>query len=375
MKIVITSASGVEAVTKRELNNLGYTPSPFINGRCYIEGDFFDVARLNISLYTAGRIEIELGAFKAENFDELFDNLVKIEYEKFLDKNAKIVISAKSVLSKLYALSAIQSISKKAVCSRLEKFFGTLNESGSIFRLEVALFKDIVTVSLNTSGDGLHKRGYRTLVGEAPLKETLASAMVMLSVWNKDRPLVDLFCGSGTILIEAVRIALKIPSTNRDFDFLHWNCFDMLIFEQVKSQAESQIIKDSNLKVYGYDIEPEQIKLAKYHAKKAGVASHIEFINKDMGEFTSNKTRGVIITNPPYGERLCTRKQIVSIYKAYGRVFNSLNDWSAYTLTSVTDFENLFGKKCKKRKLYNGKLECNYYTYLAVLKEKTLKKG
>lgn len=375
MKIVITSASGVEAVTKRELYNLGYEASPFINGKCYVEGDFKDVAKLNVSLYTAGRVEIELGSFKAETFDELYDNLVKLEYEKFLDKNAKIIISAKSVLSKLYALSAIQSISKKAVCTRLSKIYGELNEDGSQYKIEVALFKDVATVYLNTSGDGLHKRGYRTLVGEAPLKETLASAMVMLSVWNKDRPLADLFCGSGTILIEAVRIALKIPSTARDYDFLHWNCFDVSIYEQVKFEAESQIIKDSNLKVYGYDIDPDQIKLAKYHAKKAGVSAYIEFFNKDMREFASNKTRGVIISNPPYGERLCTRKQIVSIYKAYGRVFDSLNDWSAYTLTSVTDFENLFGKRCKKRKLYNGKLECNYYTYLAVLKEKSSKKS
>ncbi len=374
MKIVITSASGVEAVTKRELNNLGYEVGPFINGRCVVEGDFYDLAKLNISLYTAGRVEIELGSFKAETFDQLFDNLVKIEYEKFLDKNAKIIISAKSVLSKLYAVSSIQSISKKAVCLRLSKIYGELDESGSQYKIEVALFKDVTTVYLNSSGEGLHKRGYRTLVGEAPLKETLASAMVMLSVWNKDRPLADLFCGSGTILIEAVRIALKIPSTLRDFDFLHWECFDRQIYDQVKSESESQIVKDSNLKVYGYDIDPEQIKLAKYHAKKAGVSAYIEFFNKDMRDFTSNKTRGVIISNPPYGERLCTRKQIVSIYKAYGKVFDSLNDWSAYTLTSVTDFENLFGKRCKKRKLYNGKLECIYYTYLAVLKEKSNKK-
>ena len=365
MKIIITSASGVEAVTKRELTDLGYNPSPFINGKTFIDGDFYDVAKLNVCLYTAGRVEIEIGQVKASTFDELFDNLVKLEYEKFLDKNAKIIINAKSVLSKLFALSSIQSISKKAICKRLNGIYGELNESGSCYKIEVNLYKDVATVLLNTSGDGLHKRGYRTLVGEAPLKETLASALVMLSVWNKDRPLADLFCGSGTILIEAVRIALKIPNTQRDFDFLHWNCFDMQIYEDVKTQAESQIIKNSNLKVYGYDIDIEQIKLAKFHAKKAGVSSYIEFINKDMREFTSNKTRGVIISNPPYGERLLTRKQIISVYRAYGRVFNALNDWCCYTITSVTDFENLFGKKCKKRKLYNGKLEVNLYTYLA----------
>jgi len=365
MKIIITSASGVEAVTKRELINLGYNPSAFINGRTTVEGDFKDVALLNVLLYTAGRVEIELGVVKASSFDELYNNLVELEYEKFLDKNAKIIVNAKSVMSKLFALSSIQSISKKAICTRLSKIYGSLSESGAEYKIEVNLFKDVATISLNTSGDGLHKRGYRTLVGEAPLKETLASALVMLSVWNKDRPLADLFCGSGTILIEAVRIALKIPNTKRDFDFLHWNCFDMQIFEDVKTEAESNILTDTNLKVYGYDIDIEQIKLAKFHAKKAGVSAYIEFINKDMREFTSNKTRGVIISNPPYGERLCTRKQIISIYRAFGKVFSSLNDWSCFAITSVTDFENLFGKKCKKRKLYNGKLEVTYFSYLA----------
>ena len=364
MKIIISSASGVEAVTKRELINLGYEPTAFINGKTSVNGSFVDVAKLNILLYTASRVEIELGQIKASTFDELYDNLVKLEYEKFLDKNAKIIVNAKSVMSKLFALSSIQSISKKAICTRLNDIYGSLNESGSEYKIEVNIYKDIASVLLNTSGEGLHKRGYRTLVGEAPLKETLASALVLLSVWNKDRPLADLFCGSGTILIEAVRIALKMPNTNRDFDFLHWKTFDMQIFEEVKNQAESQIITDSNLKVYGYDIDIEQIKLAKYHAKKAGVSKYIEFINKDMREFTSSKTRGVIISNPPYGERLCTRKQIISIYRAFGRVFNSLNDWCCYCITSVTDFENLFGKKCKKRKLYNGKLEVNYFSYL-----------
>lgn len=366
MKICVSSASGVEAVTKRELYNLGYGDVPFINGRGTFEGDFRDVARLNLRLETAGRVEIELASFKCVDFDGLFDNLVKVEYEKFLDKNAKIIVLAKSVLSKIFALSAIQSVGKKAICSRLEKKYGKLEESGSEYKIEIAFYKDVVSVLLNTSGQALHKRGYRTLVGDAPLKETLAMAMVHLSVWKIGRPLCDPFCGSGTILIEAVRHALKIPAGgDRDFDFLHWACFDSSIFDSEKEQALSEVLQVSNLKVYGYDIDADAIKLAKYHAKKAGVSQYIEFKVDDMRNFTSKTPRGVIITNPPYGERLMTRKQIVSCYKAFGRTFSSLPDWSAYVLTSVTDFENLFGKKCKKRKLYNGKLECNLYSYLA----------
>lgn len=366
MRICVSSASGVEAITKRELSDMGYKDVPFINGRGTFDGDFRDVARLNLCLETAGKVEIELFSFKCEDFDELFDNLVKIEYEKFLDKNAKIIVLAKSVSSKLFALSAIQSVAKKAICSRLEKVYKCkLNENGSEYKIEIAVYKDIVSVLLNTSGQPLHKRGYRTLVGEAPLKETLATAMVCLSVWKIGRPLCDPFCGSGTILIEAVRHALKIPAGgNRDFDFLHWSCFDTSIFDNEKEKALSEILDIPNLKVYGYDINADAIKLAKYHAKKAGVSRYIEFKVGDMREFTSKTPRGVIITNPPYGERLMTRKQIVSCYKAFGKMFSLLPDWSAYVLTSVTDFESLFGKKCKKRKLYNGKLECNLYSYL-----------
>ena len=365
MKIVVTSASGVEAVTKRELYKLGYGEVPFINGSGYFEGDWYDLVKVNLMLATAGRVEIELGEFSATTFDELYNGLVKFEYEKFLDKNAKIIILAKSVQSKLFALSAIQSVGKKAVCERLKKVYGNLPETGSVFKIEIAILKDRVKVLLNASGDGLHKRGYRTLVGDAPLKETMANAMVQLSVWNKDRPLCDPFCGSGTILIEAVRNALKIPpNMDREFDFQHWPCFDLQILEDVKNELKQNILDLPNLKVYGYDIDESAIKLAKYHAKMAGVAKYIEFKVGDMRDFTSKIPHGVIITNPPYGERLCTRKQIVSIYKAFGVMFNKLPDWSCYALTSVTDFENLFGKRCKKRKLYNGKLECNLYSFL-----------
>lgn len=367
MKICVSSASGVEAITKRELFDMGYGEVSFINGRGTFDGDFHDVAKLNLKLETAGKVEIELAEFKCENFDDLFDGLVKIEYEKFLDKNAKIIVLAKSVSSKLFALSAIQSVAKKAICTRLERVYKTkLEEGGNEYKIEIAVYKDVVSVLLNTSGQSLHKRGYRTLVGEAPLKETLATAMVCLSVWKIGRPLCDPFCGSGTILIEAVRHALKIPAGgNRDFDFLHWDCFDKSIFDKEKEKALSEILVVPNLKVYGYDIDAEAIKLAKYHAKKAGVSQYIEFKVGDMRDFSSKATRGIIITNPPYGERIMTRKQIVSCYKAFGRMFDSLPDWSAFVLSSVTDFENLFGKKCKKRKLYNGKLECNLYSYLA----------
>ena len=366
MNICITSASGVEAVTKRELENLGYGEVAFINGTGTVKGDFKDVCTLNLCLKTAGRIEVELGIFPCSDFDVLYDECAKLEYENFLDKNAKIIVNAKSVSSKLYALSSIQRIAKKSICDRLERVYGCkISETGARYEIIVSIYKDNARVLLNTSGESLHKRGYRTLVGEAPLKETLANAIVQLSVWRGDRVLVDPFCGSGTILIEAVRNALNIPAgINRDFDFLHWQSSDLSVFESIKSELESKIIINSGLKVYGFDIDPEQIKLAKYHAKKAGVAGNIEFITGDMRDYKSKLSRGVIITNPPYGERISDRRGVIKLYKDFSKMFFSLNDWSAYVLTSVTDFENLFGKKCKKRKLYNGNLECNLYVYL-----------
>lgn len=370
MEICVTSASGIEAVTKRELYKIiGKEDLSAINGRIKFEGDESDVAKCNLNLRTGNRVEIVLGGFKAETFDDLFDGVKSIPFEEYIDRDGKIIVSAKSVQSKLFAYSAIQSVSKKAICERLCKKYGVneLNESGARYKIEVAALKDYVTVTLDTSGDGLHRRGYRGLVGEAPLKETLAAALVELSVWNKTRPFADLFCGTGTIPIEACMIALNIPAgLNRSFDFQNWKRFDKKIFERAAEEAKANIVTDADLRISGFDIDDKQLKLARKHAELAGVDKYIHFQRADMRDFSSRFSHGVIISNPPYGERLSDRKEVEKLYRDYGKKVALLDDWCAYTLTPVDDFERLFGKKAdKKRKIYNGKIECCYYSHLA----------
>lgn len=370
MEICVTSASGIEAVTKRELYKIiGKEDLSAINGRIKFEGDESDVAKCNLNLRTGNRVEIVLGGFKAETFDDLFEGIKAIPFEEYICRDGKIIVNAKSVQSKLFAYSAIQSVSKKAICERLCKKFGVneLNESGARYKIEVAALKDYVTVTLDTSGDGLHRRGYRGLVGEAPLKETLAAALVELSVWNKTRPFADLFCGTGTIPIEACMIALNIPAgLNRSFDFQNWKRFDKKIFDRATEEAKANIVTDADLRISGFDIDDKQLKLARKHAELAGVDKYIHFQRADMRDFSSRFSHGVIISNPPYGERLSDRKEVEKLYRDYGKKVASLDDWCAYTLTPVDDFERLFGKKAdKKRKIYNGKIECCYYSHLA----------
>lgn len=378
MKICVTTASGVEAATKRELYKItGIKDLAAIDGRITFEGDIETVAECNFYLRTANRVEIIVGEFKADDFDKLFDGIKSIPWEEYMPKDASIVVSAKSVMSKLFAYSAIQSIAKKAICERLKSAYKSiiLAESGSRYKVEAAIRKDIVTVSIDTSGEGLHRRGYRGLVGEAPLKETLAAALIDFSVWNPSRPLADLFCGSGTIPIEACLIALNIPSgMNREFDFLAWSDKNREIFDKIKEDARGKIEYDREVRISGFDIDEKQLSLARKHASLAGVAEKIHFQRMDMREFSSRFSHGVIISNPPYGERLSERREIEKLYRDYGKVVKSLDEWCCYTLTSVDDFERLFGRKAdKKRKIYNGRLECNYYSMLASPPKNTLK--
>lgn len=374
MKICVSSASGIEAVTKRELLRLGYKDVPAVNGRMTFEGDEKDVCACNLFLRTANRVYIELACFKASSFDLLFDGIAEIEWEKYISANGKIDVGAKCVDSTIHAVSATQSIAKKAICKRLSTVYKSLDESGESYKIEVSIHKDVATVALDSSGSGLHKRGYRGLVGEAPLKETLASALVQLSVWNESRQLADLFCGSGTVPIEAAMLARGIPSgANRDFDFLHWKNFDSRAFEDMKKCALDQV-KPLPSKILAFDIDENQLKLARKHAKLAGVAEEIHFQRADMRDFSCKKKYGVIISNPPYGERLSDRREIEKLMRDYGKVYASLDDWCAYTLTPVTDFERLFGRKAdKKRKIYNGRIECVYYSMLGSAPPKRLR--
>ncbi len=367
LNIEVAVASGIEAVVKRELLRLGYEPSGANLGRIEFEGTFEDVLRANVFLRSANRVRIVLSKFKAETFDELFEGVFAMRWQDVLTKDAKIVVDAKSVKSKLFALSAVQSIVKKAIISKLSTVYNCLfNESGAAYCIEAAIVDDVVTVTLDTSGEGLHKRGYRTYLGDAPIRETLAAAMIQLSVWNPDRPLIDPFCGSGTIPVEASLIGLDIaPGMNRNFACEQFANAPK-VREKVQEEALQRIKRDRQLHISGFDINKDAIKLAFKHAERAGVKDNIHFQVQDMRDLSSKYAHGVIITNPPYGERLMKEDELKALYRDFGKVTAKLDEWCVYAITSYRAFEKYFGRRADKvRKLYNSELECNFYQYLA----------
>ena len=375
MIITVSAAAGLEAVTKREVFDLRITKDnvPAINGRISFEGDLKTIADCNINLSTAGRVYIKLAEFKAPDFDSIFDGVSAIPWENYLSADCKLFFDIKLFESKLHALTAVQSVAKKAIVKRLCKAYklSSLPESGERYKIEISVHKDFATVSLDTSGEGLHKRGYRTLAGEAQIKETLAAALIDLSVWNKDRPFADIFCGTGTIAIEAASKAAGIaPGLQREFDFTSHKYFDKKVFEQSRAEAMAKRVEKVTTPIFASDIDEKQLSLCRRHAKAAGVADFLKISRADMADFNSDLKRGVVISNPPYGERLSERADIERLYSLLGKVARRNSDWCFYTLTPVTDFERLFGRKAdKKRKVYNGRIECFYYTHLSHLKK------
>ena len=367
-RLQITTASGIEAVTKRELTELGYPLSPAENGRIRMTGSEADIARCNLLLRTANRVMIELTSFRAEDFDALFEGTRAFPWEDNLPADAKIYLYGKCVQSRLHALSACQSIVKKAICTRMCERLrrSSLPETGALYRIEISVLRDIVTLCLDTSGEGLHRRGYRATVGEAPLKETLAAALILLSVWRPDRPFADPFCGSGTLPIEAAMIGTNFPAGGRrDFDFLHWPNFDFSCFAAIKAQALEAADPGRELRISGFDLDPAQITLAMKHASQAGVAEHIHFQRRDMREFSSRFAHGVIVTNPPYGQRLGTDAEVRGLMRDFGRTVDALDEWSCYILSSLPGLPKAFGRPADRvRKLYNGRLECGFYQFL-----------
>lgn len=368
MKISVSAASGVEGATKRELYKLGVENAPAINGRMSFEGDEYLLARCNLFLSTASRVYLSLKEFRCNNFDDLFDGVASVDWENYIPESGAVIVKPKLVQSKINAFSATQSIVKKAICERLKKVYRRefLAENGNRYEVEICITRDFCTVLLNASGESLHRRGYRKNYGEAQIKENLAAAMLELSVWNPSRPMCDLFTGTGTIAVEAAMKEKNIaPGLNRTFDFLNFKNFDKTIFEKAKSEAISLISNENCLKIQAYDIDESQLKLARLHAKAAGVDDIIEFKNEQMQNFLSDEKRGVAFANPPYGERLDERPMIEKLYREYGRVRKNNLDWCFYTITPVSDFERLFGQRAdKKRKLYNGRIECCFYAHL-----------
>ncbi|MGE8077841.1 THUMP domain-containing class I SAM-dependent RNA methyltransferase [Peribacillus loiseleuriae] len=365
--IIATSAMGLEAVVAKEVRALGYE-CEVENGKILYKGDATAIARSNLWLRSADRIKIKIGEFKATTFDQLFEKTKALNWEDYLPEDAEFPVSGKSVKSTLFSVSDCQAIVKKAIVDRMKKHYKKttwFEENGALFKIEVAILKDIVTLSLDTSGPGLHRRGYRTDQGEAPLKETLAAALVMLTNWYPDKPFIDPFCGSGTIPIEAALIGQNIaPGFNRDFVSESWNWFDRKVWDTARMEAEDLAKYDQPLDIEGYDIDHRMIEIAKANSFEAGFGDLISFKQMQVSDLTTRKEYGVIVGNPPYGERLGEKEQVEEIYRGMGQAFKKLDTWSIYMITSHPEFETYYGKQAtKKRKLFNGFIRTDYYQY------------
>ncbi|AYE35623.1 THUMP domain-containing class I SAM-dependent RNA methyltransferase [Clostridium septicum] len=364
--LIATTTFGLEGITAKELKALGYEDLRTENGKVYFSGDEMDIAIANIHLRTADRILINMGEFEAKTFEELFQGTKKIKWSELIPKDGIMHVNGKSVKSTLHSVPDCQSIVKKSIVDSMSESYGIshFEESGPLYKIEVSILKDKVTLTIDTSGPGLHKRGYREEAGAAPLKETLAAAMVLISRWKEDFLLVDPFCGSGTILIEAAMIMQNIaPGMCRSFTCETWPTMDEDIFEQVREGAE-RAIKHKDIKLIGYDIDGRILKVAKSNAQKAGVYDYIEFQKRDFNEFSNSNKNGFIITNPPYGERLGEKEEVEKLYETFGMYKRRFSEWDYNILTSFEGFEKPFGRKSSKnRKLYNGKIKCYYYQY------------
>ncbi len=370
MELIAPCHFGLEAVLKREILDLGYEISEVEDGRVTFYGDADAICRANIFLRTAERILLKVGSFRAVTFEELFDKTKELPWEDYIPQNGKFwVAKAASVKSKLFSTSDIQSIMKKAMVRRMQERYCVewFPENGASYPVRVFLMKDIVTVGIDTTGISLHKRGYREVSGKAPITETLAAALIMLTPWRKDRILVDPFCGSGTFPIEAAMMAANIaPGMNRSFLSEKWdNLITKKNWYDVIDEANDMICDDVEVDIQGYDLDSSVIKIARRNAREAGVDHLIHFQERDVKDLNHPKKYGFIITNPPYGERLEDKKDLPDLYRAFGESFKRLDSWSAYMITSYDDAERYFGRKAdKNRKIYNGMLKTYYYQFL-----------
>lgn len=361
---------GLEAVLKREITDLGYEIVKVEDGKITFAGGPDAIARANIFLRTTERILLKVGSFHATTFDELFEGTKALPWEHFIPQDGRFwVTKATSIKSKLFSPSDIQSIMKKAMVERLKQTYG-LNrfpETGNSFPVRVTIMKDEVTVGLDTSGDSLHKRGYRQATVKAPITETLAAALIMLTPWNRDRILVDPFCGSGTFPIEAAMIGAQIaPGMNRSFTAEAWtHLIEKHYWYDAIDEAEDQILRDVTMDIQGYDINPDAIKAAMANARMAEVDHLVHFQQRPVQQLSHRKKYGFIITNPPYGERLDSRDEMPALYHDIGEAYRGLDNWSMYLITAYDQAERYIGKKAtKNRKIYNGMMRTYFYQYL-----------
>ncbi|EEB35140.1 hypothetical protein ANHYDRO_02107 [Anaerococcus hydrogenalis DSM 7454] len=365
-KIIITTSFGLESLIKRQLIEEGYEDFEVLNGKIILKGNLDDIGYLNLNLREADRVFLEIASFEAKTFEQLFENINKIDWFDYLNIDDNFIVNARAYKSKLFSIPSIQSISEKAIINSLKRKYkiSTFKKSGSRVQIEVMLEKNIVSLCLDTSGDGLHKRGYREGSVKAPLRENLAAALVDLSFYKDDRFLFDGFCGSGTILIEAARKERNIaPGLDRDFDFTSFKFYDKKRFEKIKKEAYQKINYDKKINLLGSDISKNAIKLAKNNALNAGVYEDITFLNKDFREINLKDNFGIFISNPPYGERL-SRFDKEKISKMIDDKFKNLNTWSMFIISSDEKIDkNIRRKVSKKRKLYNGGEKVDLYQY------------
>ncbi|MFB1049352.1 class I SAM-dependent RNA methyltransferase [Paraliobacillus sp. JSM ZJ581] len=366
--LLATAAMGLESVVANEIKALGYHDVQVENGKVIFEADIQAIPRCNLWLRTADRVKVIVGEFHATTFDELFEQTKSLPWERFITEDGVFPVNGKSVKSKLFSVSDCQAIVKKAIVERLKQRYGIASrmpESGAFYRVEVALLKDKATLTIDTSGSGLHKRGYRTAQGEAPLKETLAAALVQLTNWKPDYPLVDLFCGSGTIVIEAALIGQNIaPGFNRSFASEEWVWISQDQWTEAFDEAEGLANYDQPLSITGSDIDPKMIEISKNNAMEAGLADLITWKQMQATDFYPRETNGYLISNPPYGERIGDKKEVEAIYQSLGQIMKNHPSWSSYLLTSNEKFETLYGTKAtKRRKLFNGFIKVDYYQY------------
>lgn len=366
MNLIATTAFGLEAIVVRELKALGYEAKVIRPGRIGFPGDATAIARANLWLRSSDRALIELASFPAEDFDALFDQTKALAWEEWMTPDAAIPVRGRSRKSQLTSVPAVQRTVKKAIVERLQKKHGSeLPETGAAVPVEISLVDDVASLDIDTSGHGLHRRGYRKLAAEAQLRETLAAALVQLSFWKNGRPLVDPFCGTGTILIEAALQGRNLaPGRNRDFLAEHWPAIPAEVWQQARAEAADLALPKLDEVIIGYDKNPEALSLARYHAEQAGVADDIHFQQAEFIDLTSKREYGCLITNPPYGERMGWDDEIEGLYQSMPEVFRRLKTWSHYILTSRSDFEKLVGQKAdRRRKLFNAQIECTYYQF------------
>ncbi|MBY0084972.1 class I SAM-dependent RNA methyltransferase [Brevibacillus sp. M2.1A] len=367
VELIATATFGLESVVAEEVKALGYGPVQVENGKVTFTADISAIPRTNLWLRTADRVRLKIGEFKATTFDELFEKTKALPWADWITEDGTFPVEGKSVKSTLFSVPDCQAIVKKAVVESLKKTYKRewFDEQGPLYKIEVALLKDVATLTIDTSGPGLHKRGYRELIGQAPLKETMAAAMIMLSRWKPDRVFMDPFCGSGTIPIEAALIGQNIaPGMNREFVSETWPIIPKTAWREARAETHDLARYDQKLEIIGTDMDDEILKIARRNATEAGVDDLIHFQRMDVRDVRTKRKYGYLICNPPYGERLGEWKQVAKMYGEMGKTFAAMDTWSFYIITSDEQFEEHFGRTAsKKRKLYNGNIKVDYYQF------------